>query len=101
MISTFRLGQLALLAGWACVSVGCVDIVATDLNHVEREEKRFATNDAPSLDLTTFDGAIEVTTWDRPEVLVVVEKRGLDHDAVQRGPQHPEARNVGLPEGER
>ena len=57
---------------------GCVDIVATDISHVEREERRFIAESKPDLNLTTFDGAIEVQSWDRPEVLVVVERRGRD-----------------------
>ena len=32
----------------------------------------------PDLHLTTFDGAIEIRSWDRPDVLVEIEKRGAD-----------------------
>ena len=72
---------VALLAG-SVLSTACVDIVANDSSHVERDEKRFAVTGQATLNLTTFDGAIEVTSWDRPEVLVVVEKRGADAEAV-------------------
>ena len=34
--------------------------------------------------LVTFDGAIEVRSWDRPEVLVQIEKRGNDKEAVAK-----------------
>ena len=36
----------------------------------------------PDIALTTFDGSIEVRPWDKADVLVVVEKRGRDHDDV-------------------
>ena len=49
---------------------------------VEREEKRFPAGAAPDITLATFDGAIQVRPWDRPEVLVEIEKRGSDKDAV-------------------
>lgn len=58
---------------------GCVDIVGADLGKfVDRQEKRFATTGKPDVDLSTFDGSIEVRSWDRPEVLVVIEKRARD-----------------------
>lgn len=77
------LAQYAVVAGTALSTTACIDIVANDTRHVEREEKRFTTAGAgPSLSLETFDGAIEVTAWDRPDVLVVVEKRGGDREAV-------------------
>lgn len=74
------LGTLALSA---FVTPGCVDIVATDFHYVERDERRFETTAAPNLMLATFDGSIEVDTWDRTEVLVEIEKRGSDHDDVE------------------
>ncbi|MEO7788466.1 MAG: DUF4097 family beta strand repeat-containing protein [Vicinamibacterales bacterium] len=49
---------------------------------IEREEKRFTVKGTPVLNLTTFDGAIEVRSWDRPEVLVEIEKRGGTKEAV-------------------
>jgi len=49
---------------------------------IEREEKRFPAGEAPELSLTTFDGSVQVRPWDRPEVLVEVEKRGQDKDAI-------------------
>ena len=49
---------------------------------VEREEKRFTVTGAPDLHLTTFDGSIEIRSWDRPDVLVEIEKRGATREAV-------------------
>lgn len=50
--------------------------------YIEREEKRFPVGETPEVSLTTFDGSIQVRPWDRPEVLVEVEKRGQDKEAV-------------------
>jgi len=49
---------------------------------IEREEKRFTVNGAPLVNLTTFDGGIEIRSWDRPEVLIEIEKRGGTKEAV-------------------
>ena len=75
----------ALLAGLAVplAGLGCVDIIGADMNkYVEREEKHFAVSGKPDVVLTTFDGSIEIRPWDKPDVQVVVEKRGRDKNAV-------------------
>lgn len=65
---------VAMLSGTACV-----DIIGADLGKfVERQERRFSTSGKPDVDLSTFDGSIEIRPWDRPEVLVVIEKRARD-----------------------
>jgi hypothetical protein len=43
-----------------------------------QEEKRFAVTGTPDLSLTTFDGSVEIRSWDRAEVLIEVEKRAAD-----------------------
>jgi DUF4097 and DUF4098 domain-containing protein YvlB len=59
---------------------GCVDIVGADLNrYVERDEKHFTVSGKPDVALATFDGSIEIRPWDKPDVEVVIEKRGRDH----------------------
>ena len=49
--------------------------------YVEREEKRFTVTGKPEIDLSNVDGAIELRSWDRPEILVVLEKRARDKQA--------------------
>ncbi len=46
--------------------------------YVVHEEKRFQVSGTPSLSLATFDGSLEVRSWDRDEILVEIEKRGPD-----------------------
>src|SRR5512137_1421100 len=82
-----NLTSCGILAGLA-VSLGACD-VAVDSGttiYTAREEKRFAVTGRPDLTLGTFDGSIEIKSWDRPEVLVEIEKRAGDKalaDAVQ------------------
>jgi DUF4097 and DUF4098 domain-containing protein YvlB len=57
---------------------------------VEREEKRFTVTGTPNLQLTTFDGAIEIRSWDQPDVLVEIEKRGATREAVDALEVHAE-----------
>jgi len=66
----------AVMGSQACVV--SVDHEGT----VERLEKRFTADKVLDLHLYSFDGAIEVRSWDKPEVLVQIEKRGQDKDAV-------------------
>jgi hypothetical protein len=54
---------------------------ASGARHVEREERRFTVAGRPQVDVSTFDGSIEIRPWDRPEVLVVIEKQAYDEEA--------------------
>jgi hypothetical protein len=66
------LGLTALLS----FAAGCVNIHGEDLGRVvQRDEKRFSVDGTPEVVLSTFDGSIEIRSWDRAEVLVVIEKR--------------------------
>jgi hypothetical protein len=49
-----------------------------------REQRRFTVTGAPDLTLTTFDGSIDVRSWDETAVLVAVEKRGEDEEEAER-----------------
>jgi DUF4097 and DUF4098 domain-containing protein YvlB len=50
---------------------------------VVRDEKRFTVSGEPDLHLRTFDGSIQLKSWDRNEVLVQIEKRGPDSEAAK------------------
>jgi DUF4097 and DUF4098 domain-containing protein YvlB len=43
-----------------------------------REKRTFSVAGQPDLTLETFDGAIEIHSWDRNEIEVEVEKRGME-----------------------
>lgn len=51
---------------------------------IQREERRFPVEGTMEVHLYTFDGSVEVRSWDRQEVLVEVEKRGQDAEAISK-----------------
>jgi DUF4097 and DUF4098 domain-containing protein YvlB len=59
----------ALLAG------GCT-VTVDSQGQIVHEEKRFTVSGTPSVNATTFDGSIQIQSWDNPDVLVEIEKRG-------------------------
>jgi DUF4097 and DUF4098 domain-containing protein YvlB len=72
-------GLLLVVSGLS--AAGCV--VGVDSQAlVVRDEKRFSVKGTPEVHLTTFDGAIEVRSWDKSDVLVEIEKRGATRDVV-------------------
>lgn len=50
--------------------------------HVATEEQRFQVSGQPEVRVSTFDGAIEIRSWDKNEVVVEVEKRAPDAKAL-------------------
>lgn len=72
-----RLTIVALLL--ALDGAACVINIDGDAA-VLREEKRFSVTADAELTLATFDGSVKVQSWDRPEVLVKIEKRGPDRE---------------------
>jgi DUF4097 and DUF4098 domain-containing protein YvlB len=72
-----RSGCLAVAAAAALLTSAC-EITVDAGPYSMHEEKRFAVTGTPELSLSTFDGSVEIRSWDRPEVLVEVEKRAAD-----------------------
>lgn len=52
-------------------------------SQIVREEKRFTVTGTPVVHATTFDGSIQVQSWDKQEVLIEIEKRGATREAVE------------------
>jgi DUF4097 and DUF4098 domain-containing protein YvlB len=50
---------------------------------VKREEKRFEVNGPADLTLRTFDGSIQLKSWDKNVVLVEIERRGPDERSTE------------------
>jgi DUF4097 and DUF4098 domain-containing protein YvlB len=72
---TMRLPVLVIAASTA--------FAACEVNlHTEgvsaRETKTFAVKGLPNVVLDTFDGAIEIHSWEKPEVEVEIEKRAME-----------------------
>ena len=68
---------LAALAATACT------VTLDGEGVLVREERRFTISGTPELILSTADGSIDVRSWDRPEVLVEVEKRAGTEEAAE------------------
>jgi hypothetical protein len=74
----------ALVIGAAVLSSAACQMNIDSQAFIEREDKRFPADTAVDLNLSTFDGSIEIRSWDKAEVLVEVEKRGQDKEAVSK-----------------
>jgi hypothetical protein len=61
-----------------CATLAACDVTIGTAEMTVEEEKRFTVDGRVALDVSTFDGSIEVRGWDRKEVLVEVVKRGRD-----------------------
>ncbi len=69
---------------FAAVATTACEINIDQEGYIEREEKRFPAETPVDVHLYTFDGQVEIRSWDRAEVLIEVEKRGQDKDAVSK-----------------
>jgi hypothetical protein len=66
----------------ALILSGCsVNLNAERL--VRREDRHFAVSGRPEIVLKTFDGAIRVQSWDKPEVLVTIERQAGDEESLE------------------
>lgn len=68
------------LAVTSLCAVGCVTLDSQ--SEIVRDEKRFTVKGIPTIHLTTFDGAIQIQSWDKADVLVQIEKRGPTRESV-------------------
>ena len=55
----------------------------TDYPLSEKQERSFRVGAAPRVRVETFDGAVEVEAWDRPEVFVSATLRALDEQSLR------------------
>jgi DUF4097 and DUF4098 domain-containing protein YvlB len=65
----------------AMICAGCT-VHLDSQSQIGREEKRFTVSGMPAVHLITFDGSIQIGSWDKPEVLIEIEKRGATREAV-------------------
>jgi hypothetical protein len=73
--------------GRALVAVAVLALAGCEVNLnsegiVSRETKRFTVKANPEIQLETFDGSIEIHSWDRDEVEVEIEKRAMEQALV-------------------
>lgn len=71
-----------VVLGLGILSAGCV--VTVDSNsEILRQEKRFTVDGRADVRLATFDGSIEIQSWDKPDIVIEIEKRGPTRTAVE------------------
>lgn len=71
------------LASALVLSTAC-SVNVDHQGHIERDDKKFVVDGIATLNLSTFDGVIEVRGWDRNEIEVGIEKRAQDKDIVDK-----------------
>jgi DUF4097 and DUF4098 domain-containing protein YvlB len=71
----------AVVGTSAAVLAGCITVDSQ--TRILREEKRFTTKGTPTVRVATFDGTIEIRSWDSPDVLIEIEKRGPTKEALE------------------
>jgi hypothetical protein len=71
---------LAVTGGW--LSACDVNIGVNAGGVTAHDRKQYTVSGKPEVTLNTFDGAIEVRAWDRPEVSIDIEKRATDQEAL-------------------
>jgi DUF4097 and DUF4098 domain-containing protein YvlB len=80
-----RVGGFAVWAAilGAALSTACTVNVNTE-GATASETHTFEVSGTPDVTLETFDGGIEVHTWDRPTIEVIVEKQAPDENLLQQ-----------------
>ena len=82
MSALARTFAVASVAALGLATLACT-ITVGDEHAKLREQHRFSVDDTPDVDLSTFDGPIEVRAWDQQGVRVEVEKRGSSREAAE------------------
>jgi DUF4097 and DUF4098 domain-containing protein YvlB len=66
----------------ALLSAGCT-VTVDSHSEIVREEKRFEVDGRADVRVATFDGSVEIQSWDKPDVVIEIEKRGPTKAAVE------------------
>ena len=70
-----------LVLGAAIALTGC-EVNLNSEGIVSRETKSFKVSGIPDLHLETFDGSIEVHSWDRNEIEIEIERRAMEQSLI-------------------
>jgi DUF4097 and DUF4098 domain-containing protein YvlB len=76
-----RAGAHAVLVA-AAVTLAACEVNLNSEGIVSRETKTFKVTGTPDVQLDTFDGSIEVHSWDRNEIEVEIERRAMEQSLV-------------------
>jgi DUF4097 and DUF4098 domain-containing protein YvlB len=80
-MSLKRSARFAMLISLVFAVAGC-EVNLNSEGIVSRETKTFKVSGVPEVLLETFDGAIEVHSWDRNEIEIEIEKRAMEQALV-------------------
>src|SRR5688572_21740676 len=72
----------AVALGVGLLSAGCT-VTVDSHSEIVREERRFTVEGRADVRVATFDGSIEIQSWDKPDVAIEIEKRGPTKSAVE------------------
>lgn len=75
--------RFVLIAAAVTALAGC-EVNLNSEGIVSRETKKFAVSGQPEVEVATFDGPIEVHSWDRNEVEIEIEKRAMEQSLVDQ-----------------
>ena len=80
----------------AAVALAACEVNLNSEGIVSRETKTFKVAGMPDVQLETFDGSIEVHSWDRNEVEVEIEKRAMEQAMVDEMGSPPNSRATSI-----
>jgi DUF4097 and DUF4098 domain-containing protein YvlB len=72
----------SVLVAVAAVAFAACEVNLNSEGIVARDTKQFKVTGVPEVDLETFDGSIEIHSWDKPEVEIEIEKRAMEQSLV-------------------
>ena len=84
MTLQIRRPAFAAVALFASTALGACEVNLHTEGLSSRDVRTFKVTGAPDVVLETFDGAIEVHSWDRSEVEVEVEKRAMEQPLIDQ-----------------
>ena len=84
MTLQIRRPAFAAVALFASTALGACEVNLHTEGLSSRDVRTFKVTGAPDVVLETFDGAIEVHSWDRNEVEVEVEKRAMEQPLIDQ-----------------
>lgn len=79
---SFRPAAPAFALGLGLLSTGCT-VTVDSHSEIVREERRYSVDGRADLRVSTFDGSIEIQAWDKPDVVVEIEKRGPSKESIE------------------
>jgi DUF4097 and DUF4098 domain-containing protein YvlB len=79
---SFRPAAPGIVLGLGLLSAGCT-VTVDSHSEIVREERRYSVDGRADLRLSTFDGSIQIQAWDKPDILIEIEKRGPSKESIQ------------------